>query len=107
MADTTTLKVSNTTRNRLQQLAADDYDGASVEKTILALIDEHYRNGLIADWDRLREEDPDSFQQILDENEMWDRNSVNPTDTEGPYRSDDPDWIAAGGLPLTEQKDAA
>lgn len=105
MADTTTVRMATTTRDRLMKVAADE--SASVDKLVNRLLDEHWQAQFIADWDRLREEDPQGWREVLDENEQWDRLSPDLLETEGPYQSDDPDWTAAGGAPLTEEKDVA
>lgn len=107
-SEITTVKLSMTTRDRLLQTARDDFGGISMDKAVDMLLDEHWKATYIAQADKLREEDPAAWQEILDENETWDRASPNITEMEGPYRCDDPHWLETGGLPLTtSQKDAA
>lgn len=104
-ADTTTVRMATTTRDRLMKVATGEE--TTVDQMVNKLLDEHWKAQFIADWDRIRAEDPHGWREVMEENEQWDRLSPNLNETEGPYRSDDPDWIAAGGLPLTEDKDVA
>lgn len=107
MADITTIKLSTKTRDRLLEVAKQDFGGASMEKVMDALMDEHWKATCIAQSDAWRRDHPEEWQEYLRENEMWDRLSPNITEMEGPYRSDDPYWLEAGGLPLSTGKDAA
>lgn len=105
---TTTVRVTIDTRNRLNDLLATDYKGMTIDQLVQHLLDEEWKRACLADWDRFRTEDPQGWQEYLREADAgtaeWGRYL---NETEGPYRSDDPDFIAAGGLPLTTGKDAA
>lgn len=105
MTDTTTLRVKTTTRDRLLAIASADFKGVSADDAIQKLLDEHWKLGCIEDWDRLRAENPDAWDQQLADNRAWDR--LSPSLDNEPYQSDSPEWLATGGAPLTPQTDAA
>lgn len=107
MADDTMIRVKTVTRDRLMALAAADFGGTTADEALQALMDEHWKTMCIAQADRWRTDHPEEWQEYLRESELWDRQSPSVTAADGAYESDDPDWIARGGAPLTKVTDAA
>jgi hypothetical protein len=104
----TTVKIQTATRDRLNRLAAEHYDGTSMDKLLNELMDMHWRTTAIEQADRWRDEHPEQWRAYLADADTMDRQwSPNIHETEGPYRSDDPEWTAAGGPPLTTDKSVA
>lgn len=103
--NTTTIRVTLDTRDRLSQLASERLNGATTEEVITFLLDEEWKARCIAETDRWREEHPEQWRAELEELARWERSDVKLDELEGPYRSDDPEFIAAGGKALTEKKD--
>lgn len=104
---TTTIRVNSETRDRLNELAASDLNGATIEQALTFLLDEHWKAKCIAQADRWREEHPDQWRAELEELALWESTDINLDEIEGPYKSDDPDFIAAGGTPMTKHEDVA
>lgn len=107
MPSYTSLRLTTGTRERLAEITKKDFAGKSADEVLLALIDEHWKNHCIEQADRWREDYPGEWSAHLDEMDQLDQLYPNLNKDEGPYRSDDPSWTEAGGLPLTETKDAA
>ncbi len=70
---TTTIRVSVETRDRLNELIRRDLPGKTVDDAIGYLLDEDWKRGCIADLDRLRETDPDSYADYIRESDRLDR----------------------------------
>lgn len=61
------LRVSEETKQRVQQIGRDDFGGASVEETLRRLIDEHWQAAAIAAVTAYRESDPQGWAEYIDE----------------------------------------
>lgn len=66
----TTIRVSAETRDRLADVAREDFDGASAEETVRALLDEHVRLRAIQAMDAFRATDPAGYASYLTEAEV-------------------------------------
>lgn len=97
---TTTIRVSTDNRDRLNELTTQR--GGNVDLTIAYLLDENWKARCIADWDRFREEDPQGWREYVAEADKL-GSLRDGLENEPPYESDDPEWLAAGGAPLTKQ----
>lgn len=82
---TTTIRVNIETRSRLQELLAGKFKGMTADQLLQHWLNEQWKQDVIADFDRLREEDTGAWRQELAENDHWDRSSSDPTAEEGPY----------------------
>lgn len=65
------LRVSEETRERVQQLAQEEFDGASADEAIRRLLDEHWELSAIAAVRHTRENEPDEWADYLAEAEEW------------------------------------
>lgn len=65
----TSIRVSTSNRDRLNDLAADR--SANVDDTIRYLLDEDWKRRCIADSDRLREQDPAGWREYMSDAEAW------------------------------------
>jgi hypothetical protein len=70
---TAMLRVSERTRDRVIQVAADDFAGATVEETLIRLLDEHWEVRAIAAMDQFRASDPEGWSEYLADADQWDR----------------------------------
>lgn len=105
---TTSIRVTLDDRDRLNELAAEM--GIAVPKVIGYLIDEDWKAKCIREADAWREEHPEEWAAYLEEMKVWDVTLADGMEDEPPYRSNDPFWLDAGGLPERaedEKKDAA
>lgn len=68
---TTMMRVSPETRERVLQVAQEDYDGASADETVRRLLDEHWQAKAVAVMDRFRTEDPDGWTAYLADADKW------------------------------------
>jgi len=59
------LRVSDETRERVQQVARDEFDGASADEVIRRLLDEHWESRAIAAVERYRTENPGGWTDYL------------------------------------------
>lgn len=78
---TAMLRVTQRTRDRVMQVAADDFDGATAEETLNRLLDEHWEARAIAAMDRFRASDPEGWSAYLAEADQWDRAQAHVADT--------------------------
>jgi hypothetical protein len=76
----TMLRVSERTRERVMRVASEDFHGATVEETLLRLLDEHWEAQAVAAMDRFRVTDPDGWAEYLAEADEWDEAAVPVTD---------------------------
>lgn len=63
----TTIRVNTKTRDRLTQIAAEDFDGATIDETIRRLADAHWQQRCVESWDELREKDPHGWRAETDD----------------------------------------
>jgi hypothetical protein len=77
----TMLRVSERTRDRVMQVAADDFGGATAEETLNRLLDEHWEAQAIAAMDRFRASDPEGWSEYLAEADRWDKAQTSVVDT--------------------------
>jgi hypothetical protein len=77
----TMLRVSERTRDRVMQVATDDFGGATAEETLNRLLDEHWEARAIAAMDRFRASDPEGWSEYLAEADQWDRAQTVVADT--------------------------
>lgn len=61
------LRVSDETRERVQQLAREELGGASADEAIRRLLDEHWMQQAIADVEDYRVNDPQGWADYLRE----------------------------------------
>ncbi|MGH3504427.1 MAG: hypothetical protein ACRDQA_26545 [Nocardioidaceae bacterium] len=59
------LRVSDETRERVQQIAHDDFGGASADEAIRRLLDEHWMQQAIADVEDYRATNPQGWADYL------------------------------------------
>jgi len=78
---TTMLRVSERTRDRVMQVAAADFGGATAEETLNRLLDEHWEAQAIAAMDRFRASDPEGWLEYLAEAGRWDEAQTSVVDT--------------------------
>jgi hypothetical protein len=78
---TTMLRVSERTRDRVMQVAANDFGGATAEETLNRLLDEHWEAQAIAAMDRFRASDPEGWSAYLAEADQWDKAQPSAVDT--------------------------
>lgn len=69
---TTTVRLSERTRDRLMQVASQDFGGLSADQALQRLLDEHWERRAVQAMDRLRAEDPDGYAELLGEIEQFD-----------------------------------
>jgi hypothetical protein len=84
---TTMLRVSEQTRDRVMQVAAHDFGGATAEETLIRLLDEHWEAQAIAAMDRFRASDPGGWAEYLAEADRSDKAQavvVDAWDEQGP-----------------------
>lgn len=74
------LRVSDETRDRVQQVAREDYGGATAEETVQRLLDEHWMQQAIADVENYRQANPDGWAEYLAEAAEWEQNEAPITD---------------------------
>lgn len=74
------LRVSEETRARVQQVAREDFNGASADETIRRLLDEHWMRQAIADVEEYRASDPEGWAEYLREADEWSRADAPVTD---------------------------
>jgi hypothetical protein len=103
---TTSIRVTLEDRDRINDLAAEM--GMTAVKVLTYLIDEDWKAKAIKSFDDMREQRPEDWAALLADAEYLDRALYTPVEDE-PYRSNDPYFLEAGGLPeLDDQtKDAA
>ncbi len=65
------LRVSEETRVRVQQLAQEEFGGASVDEAIRRLLDEHWEATAVAAVEYTREHEPREWEAYLAEAEEW------------------------------------
>lgn len=70
---TAMLRVSERTRDRVMQVAAEDFGGATAEETLIRLLDEHWEAQAIAAMDHFRATDPDGWSDYLAGADTWDK----------------------------------
>jgi hypothetical protein len=75
------LRVSEQTRDRVMQVAARDFAGATVEDTLNRLLDEHWEAQAIAAMDHFRASDPEGWSDYLAEADRWDQAQTAAADT--------------------------
>ncbi|WP_188316630.1 hypothetical protein [Solihabitans fulvus] len=75
------LRVSERTRDRVLEVAAEDFSGATAEETLNRLLDEHWEAKAIAAMDLFRSTDPAGWSAYLAEADGWDRAAVPVADT--------------------------
>lgn len=68
---TVMLRVSELTRDRVMQVAAEDFGGATAEEALSMLLDEHWKAKAIAAMDHFRETDPQGWTAYLAEADEW------------------------------------
>jgi hypothetical protein len=78
---TAMLRVSERTRDRVMQVAAHDFGGATAEETLNRLLDEHWEAQAIAAMDRFRANDPEGWAEYLAEADQWDKAQTPVADT--------------------------
>lgn len=59
------LRVSVETRERVQRLGREEFDGASADETIRRLLDQHWETAAVAAMERYRKEDPQGWADYL------------------------------------------
>jgi hypothetical protein len=69
---TAMLRVTERTRDRVMQVAANDFCGATAEETLNRLLDEHWEAPAIAAMDAFRANDPEGWSEYLAEADQWD-----------------------------------
>lgn len=69
----TMIRVSKRTRDSLMTIAANDYDGVTLDEAVQRLAREHWERQAIAAMDRYREDNPGAWQDYLDEMEDLDK----------------------------------
>jgi hypothetical protein len=69
---TAMLRVSPHTRERVMQVAADDYAHATADETVNRLLDEHWQAKCVEAVTAYRGADPQGWAQYLGEAEEWD-----------------------------------
>jgi hypothetical protein len=77
---TAMLRVSERTRDRVMQVAADDFGGATAEETLNRLLDEHWQAQAIEAMDRFRASDPQGWSEYLAEADGWDKTQTSVVD---------------------------
>jgi hypothetical protein len=77
----TMLRVSEQTRDRVMQVAADDFGGVTAEEALNRLLDEHWEAQAIAAMDRFRARDPEAWSEYLAEADQWDTVQTSVVDT--------------------------
>ena len=65
-------RVSKGTWERVMRVAKEDFHGATVEETLLRLLDEHWEAQAIAAMDRFRRDDPEGWTAYLADADEWD-----------------------------------
>jgi hypothetical protein len=78
---TAMLRVSQRTRDRVMQVAADDFGGATAEETLNRLLDEHWEAQAVAAMDHFRANDPEGWSDYLAEADRWDKAQTPVVDT--------------------------
>ncbi|MDQ2708241.1 MAG: hypothetical protein M3Z25_11635 [Actinomycetota bacterium] len=61
------LRVSEETRERVLQIAREEFGGVSADEAVRRLIDEHWRSAAVAAVHRYRESDPQGWSDYLAE----------------------------------------
>jgi hypothetical protein len=84
---TAMLRVSERTRDRVMQVASEDFGGATAEETLIRLLDEHWEAQAIAAMDRFRATDPDGWAEYLAEAGRADTAQAAVVDTWDEYGS--------------------
>ena len=69
---TAMLRVSQRTRDRVMQVAAEDFGGTTAEETLNRLLDEHWEARAVAAMDQFRADDPEGWSGYLAEADQWD-----------------------------------
>lgn len=77
---TVMLRVSERTRDRVMQVAAEDFGGATTEETLNRLLEEHWEAKAIAAMDHFRATDPQGWADYLAEADEWDAAATPVTD---------------------------
>lgn len=78
---TAMLRVSDRTRDRVMQVAADDFGGATADETLNRLLDEHWEAHAVAAMDRFRASHPEGWSEYLAEAARWDEAQTSVVDT--------------------------
>lgn len=105
---TTTIRVTVDSRDQLNDLAAEMK--VAVPKVIEHLIRRDWEARCIEEADRWRAEHPEDWADHQNEMRVWDVTLQDGLEDEPPFRSNDPFWLEAGGLPEIDddhKKDAA
>lgn len=63
--------MSDETRERVQQLAREEFNGASADEAIRRLLDEHWERAAIAAVEHTRVADPQGWADYLAEADEW------------------------------------
>jgi hypothetical protein len=66
------IRVSEETRERVMQLAAEDYGGVSADEALGRLLDEHWQAKCVAAVAQYRADHPDEWAEYLRDAEGWD-----------------------------------
>ncbi|MEH1012537.1 hypothetical protein V6U90_05360 [Micromonospora sp. CPCC 206060] len=77
---TTMMRVSPETRERVLQVAQEDFGGASADETVRRLLDEHWQAKAVAAMDHFRAEDPNGWAEYLAEADDWQTSEAPATD---------------------------
>jgi hypothetical protein len=77
---TTMVRLDLTTRDRLTQVAGDDFGGVTADEAVRRLLDEHWERRAIEAMETYRREDPAGWNEYLREADDLDSLAATPTD---------------------------
>jgi len=77
----TTLRVDPATRDKVNALAADEFDGAAADKVINRLLEDHQKVRILEAYDRLAA-DPERWRDYLAEVDEWEATAGDGLDHE-------------------------
>jgi ABC-type taurine transport system substrate-binding protein len=77
---TVMMRVEPATRDRVMQVAKEDFGGVTADETLQKLLDEHWERKCVEAVERYAEDDPDGYADYLAEAEEWDAISAPVTD---------------------------
>lgn len=77
---TVMLRVTERTRDRVMQVATEDFGGATADETLNRLLEEHWEAKAIATMDHFRATDPQGWAEYLAAAEEWDAATAPATD---------------------------
>ncbi len=66
------LRVSDETRERVLQVAAEDFGGVTADEAVRRLLEIHWQSKVIAAVTRYRHDDPQGWAEYVSESEDWD-----------------------------------